>query len=853
MKIFNNLVLLSLCAGMAACTNDTFDEEGFVGVGGNATLKEITVTLPEIEDESGAETRTQFVMDASGVKAYWAEGDTIGIFPANGDQVSFPINGGVETNVATFDGGDWGLKAGRSYAAYFPYNKWNIFRDNETILLDYTGQVQTGNNNADHLGAYDFLAAGQISPNASGYLNLDMQRLGCIVMLELVVPDAGTYTSATLTSSSTEFVTTAELNISSAEPQVNAKASCSTYTLGLKDVTLAVGDTLKAYFMCAPINLTVGKLTISLVSDNYYSTELTPKYLEAGKPYKFTGSLSLVGNIDFADTEVKRICVENWDANGDGELNYAEAAAVTDIGSVFQGRYQEPSPISSFEEFQYFTSVKSIANNAFSYCSNMSSIMLPKSVTSIGYFAFDGCESLASITIPSRVTIIDDHAFYGCSSLTEITLPEGLIEIRNQAFAGCRSLTSVTLPESLRILNGFDQCPNLTNINIPSGVIEIGSAFWYDSSLISIKIPDGVTKIDSRTFERCTSLSDVELPLGLTSIGDNAFKDCPNLTTISIPSGVSSIGESAFQGCKNLTSIKLSAGIKFLGSNAFENCSNLDSIICYALAPLDYDSVDMFENTNDCPIYVPASSVDSYKSKWTDYAERIVALPDIIDFANEQIKELCLYFDNDGDGELSYYEFSRVTDNDFYMWSSNGFRNYIPTVNTRTGQGTTFDEFQFFTNITTISDYAFSNCSGLTSIILPEGVRTIGNQAFEGCYALNYIYLPKSLVSIGDNAFAGCYVKGHAYWSGGDTAFEYGLTSITIPENITSIGNNAFSGCLKLNKVICLASAPPLLGTAAFEDTGDCPIYVPVSSVDLYKVAWLDYADRIHPYYPSYY
>ena len=82
--------------------------------------------------------------------------------------------------------------------------------------------------------------------------------------------------------------------------------------------------------------------------------------------------------------------------------------------------------------------------------------------------------------------------------------------------------------------------------------------------------------------------------------------------------------------------------------------------------------------------------------------------------------------------------------------------------------------------VTSIGSYAFSDCSGLTSITIPNSVTSIGAGAFYWCTDLTSITIPDSVTSIGNNAFSGCS----------------GLTSITIPNSVTSIGNDAFDGCI---------------------------------------------------------
>lgn len=173
----------------------------------------------------------------------------------------------------------------------------------------------------------------------------------------------------------------------------------------------------------------------------------------------------------------------------------------------------------------------------------------------------------------------------------------------------------------------FSSCSAMTSVTIPNSVTTIGKqAFYRDSGLTTVTIPDSVTSIGISAFHNCTSLSSVNIPSGITSISENLFTYCISLTSITIPSGVTSIGNSAFSRCSSLTSVTIPDSVTTIGDLAFNNCSSFTSITCLAPTPPTLGN-QAFYNTNNCPIYVPASSVTAYQSAWSDYADRIQAIP----------------------------------------------------------------------------------------------------------------------------------------------------------------------------------------------------------------------------------
>ncbi|MBR4227481.1 MAG: leucine-rich repeat protein [Bacteroidales bacterium] len=156
-------------------------------------------------------------------------------------------------------------------------------------------------------------------------------------------------------------------------------------------------------------------------------------------------------------------------------------------------------------------------------------------------------------------------------------------------------------------------------------VTSIGKSTFKDCiNLNSITIPDNVTSIGHSAFYGCSSLTSIKMPSSLSSIYDEVFKNCTNLTSIKIPGPVSKIGKSAFECCSGLTTIIVPSGVKSIGMKAFMGCSSLNSITIDAPVP-PLGSDNMFDDTNNCPIYVPAESVEAYKTAeyWSYYAYRI--------------------------------------------------------------------------------------------------------------------------------------------------------------------------------------------------------------------------------------
>ena len=416
-----------------------------------------------------------------------------------------------------------------------------------------------------------------------------------------------------------------------------------------------------------------------------------------------------------------------------------------------------------------------IGIGAFRGCGNLRSIAIPDSVTAIGDGAFSYCPKLKAIAIPASVTLIGDAVFDGCAELSvsirhscDSTEREEMKKKRNNVssgsnksiFAGCANL-SVTFMNGVKRIgdHAFLDCPGLASVTIPNSVTSIGNhAFENCSGLKSVAIPSSVTSIGERAFYGCSALMSITIPDSVTSIGDVAFYGCSALTSITIPDSVTSIGRATFRGCSGLTSVVIPDSVTSIGDSAFSNCSGLTSIM----------------------------------------------IPDSVTSIGDAAFACC-------SGLTSVTIPNSVTDiGTLTQWTKllGGVRLF-------------YDTRLFYDKHNNWAWGAFENCSGLTSVTIPDSVTIIGNRAFAGCSGLTAVTIPTSVTSIGDRAFAGCSLDGPLFNKDGTilVAVPQGLSGeFMVPDGVTTIAAGAFWNCRLLQSI----RIPPTVKTIGFRAFHDC-------------------------------
>ena len=622
-----------------------------------------------------------------------------------------------------------------------------------------------------------------------------------------------------------------------------------------------------AFTNCSNLEkITIGESVESIDAYAFYGCNITTIVIKAETPieesyytrfidnsayvYVPCGSLSAYQNISwysqfiniredcpitFADANVKNICVANWDKNGDGELSYTEAAAVTDLGEGFK----ENTEIVSFDELQYFTGLTSIGCRSFYGCNNLTSIIIPNTVTRISPYAFGWCYSLTSIIIPNSVTNIDEYAFANCYDLVSIDVPNGVAIIGDYAFDNCSSLAHLTIPNSVTEIanNAFYNVKNILYLGDLSsrdnwgaltlnGYIDgyfiysdaekkhltafLAKEYYENNNPLYITIPEGVETIGARAFHKNISSSGekIILPNTIKDISIYAFIDDYSYNYDYLGNEYfNEYGNAYYLGTtdnpyfalimpksRNILSCEIHNDCKMIVDGAFNNCNNLQYN--------EYDNAYYLGSAeNPYFILIKAKSVD-ITSCWINdncniIGNRAFSLSDegYLGCRNLSWVYIPNSVKNIGGGAFAYCVGLKSLDipSTVLKIEDAAFSFVKHVLYNGESKGSPWGALSVnicpdnngFIYADAEKTYLLAYVGNEGDVKIPNTVVDIGDAAFYGCHNLSSISIPESVTDIGDGAFVDCYE----------------LTSITIPNSVVNIGYSAFYRCKNLGTV----------------------------------------------------
>lgn len=582
------------------------------------------------------------------------------------------------------------------------------------------------------------------------------------------------------------------------------------------------------YFSCftSPAQGVARNAHINANSVNHITAWLKAA-LSAGYYYQSVATGFTNENISFVDDTFKSYCVSHYDKNEDGEVSFAEAAAVTSFESFTAA---EKSSLKEVYELPYFFKGERIPD--FEGCTALKQIILPGTLQAIQANAFKGCTALEEITIPSNVTTVGEGAFEGCIAL--------------ERFNG--SLASADRRYLVRNNHVLAFAPaGLTETTMPSGVTTINAGVFANNTTVkTVNLSAELTTVEARAFKGCTALPIIRFRTQISGIGEEAFKGCSALRSVYCDAvNPPAVGTDAFANCHGSLAAHVTAG----NLEAYEASPAWSALnvttgqpwneIWYTTTDgnvLDWESVNLLSNS-----YVDGKGILSFDDDVTAISNQTfyncltlasITLPNGIQSIGYQafcrcsaLASVVLSEGLQSLGEMAFAHCTALTS------------VIIPDTITSISRGafyycTSLESVTLPSDIQSIGENAFYTCSSLESINLPVGLLSIGNSAFSYCSSLPSITLPEGLESIGNNALFQCT----------------SLTTITLPSTIETIGNNVFRYDTYLNTLYIKATTPPSGNPQSADGFYITAIYVPTSSVDAYKTAWPDLAGIISGY-----
>ena len=456
------------------------------------------------------------------------------------------------------------------------------------------------------------------------------------------------------------------------------------------------------------------------------------------------------------------------------------------------------------------TNATRISSHMFSGCYNLGTsqtftLTIPD-LTEVGAYAF----STGSVTIEGV-----QYNLSACINLYAVNILSS--KLSSHMFDGCRTIAQVTIPASITVeanlgTYAFANCTGIEAITINSSYI---SEYMFDGceQLLDATFGNNILKIGAYAFRGCSGLTNVSLEAStqLATIATGAFANCSSIKNLLIPSSVSSIGEGAFFGCNDLESIQL----PFVGTKAEINpqaAGAANGLFGYVFGK---PNTSLTHDANE--VYVTESVYGTATTaKYTSYIPKSLTSVVII---SEHVIQYGAFYNVGGItsivlpgstlgtlstiGAYAFYNCdsltsltipSSVTKIDAYAASECDDLEQVTIYSALLGEymfkNDTSLKSASLSNLTSVARNAFDGCTDLETVNLNNSLSnpcTVINQyAFQNCTSLTSIVLPNSITTIGEGAFKNCT----------SCRFTPSTSEVTfLPSNLTTLQNSAFRNC----------------------------------------------------------
>lgn len=496
--------------------------------------------------------------------------------------------------------------------------------------------------------------------------------------------------------------------------------------------------------------------------------------------YAFNGCTGLK-NLRFEDgAEALSLGYKNYSSSGNGLFTDCK------LETLYLGRNIEYKNSSSYTFDKY---PSWYGYSAFYDQPSLANVTIGTTVTELPQYLFYENEAIASMNLPS-VQDIGAHCFDGCNKLSVLTFGDNLITIGDYAFNNCINLTNLRFPDATTTIGdyAFYNCQSVTQISIGANMTTVGnSAFQNCIALTAARFPDALTTLGTSAFEGCKKLTYVTLGANLTEIQDRTFRDCIVLSEIIVPDKVTSIGGQAFYNCSGIASMKLSATLKTIGYQVFYNNSFVSLEIPGTVEQMGSDCFHGCERLmyltfqdGDGTLKISNSSSTSSQTDYSCEYDYFYDCPIRVLYIGKNL-------------EYSYSSRKSIYDLEA---GTTKYRESAPFAYKTSIRSVTIGP-----KVTVMYDHLLNGCSGITSLIMPDGLLKVNSYALANCTGLTELSFPGTLTYLGDNAVKGSTAVSSVKFNDGEAELTIGgygfadcpLTELYIGKTITYTATNEYS------------------------------------------------------------